>query len=268
VSDHENIVALAGDWHGDSAWANARLQSLGERAIKIVLHLGDFGIWPGPTGVRYLRTIEAVCARYELALFVTPGNHDDWGRLISMWEHPKHRSEDGLPRPLYLTDHVAVLPRGYRWTWGGRSFVSLGGAPSVDFESRSRGRDWWPEEQIARSDVDRTVAGGYADVMLTHDAPGPPWATPQIEAILSSNPMGWSAPALDYAAVGRALVTEAFLGVRPRFLAHGHYHCSDEASMRLPGADYETTVRSLGMQGQGGNIRLLDLGSLVDVATT
>jgi predicted phosphodiesterase len=37
-------AALAGDWHGDRAWANARLQSLGERGIDVVLHAGDFGV--------------------------------------------------------------------------------------------------------------------------------------------------------------------------------------------------------------------------------
>ena len=259
-----SVVAVAGDWHGDRAWANARLQSLGERGIDCVLHVGDFGIWPGTTGKQYLRMIEAVCDKYDIALLVVPGNHEDWGRLTTLWANPKRQAEDGSGLPLYLTDHVAVLPRGWRWQMGGRSFVALGGAPSVDLHSRDIGRDWWPQEQMTQEDVDRTVAGGYADVMVTHDAPGPPWATPPVEAILSSNPMGWPDRALDYARIGRERVTEAFLGVKPRLLVHGHYHCSGQATMRLPDTAYETNVWSLHMQGHGGNIRLLDLQTLTD----
>ena len=145
---------------------------------------------------------------------------------------------------------------------GGRSFVSLGGAPSVDLHTRVEGRDWWPQEQMTQVDVDHTIAGGYADVMVTHDAPGPPWATRPVETILATNPMGWPNHALEYARIGRERVTEAFLGVKPRLLVHGHYHCSGELTMRLPGTEYETTVWSLDMQGQAGNIRLLDLDTL------
>lgn len=263
------VVAFAGDWHGDRVWANARLQSLGERGVSVVMHVGDFGIWPGTSGKAYLRTVEAVCEKFGIALLVVPGNHEDWGRLTNLWENPKRRTADGLSLlPVSLSEHITVLPRGWRWEMGGRSFVALGGAPSVDLHSRTLGRDWWPEEQTTQADVDLTVAGGYADVMLTHDAPGPPWATPPVEEILSSNPMSWPDSALEYARVGRERVTEAFLGVRPRLLVHGHYHCSGQATMRLPGADYETTVWSLNMQGQGGNIRLVDLGTLSDVAVT
>lgn len=258
------VIALAGDWHGDRLWANARLQSLGERGITTVMHLGDFGIWPSGTGKQYLRSIDAVCAKYSIAMLVVPGNHEDWGRLTTLWENPKRRNENGAPLPLYLSDNIAVLPRGWRWEMDGRSFVALGGAPSVDLHTRDIGRDWWPQEQMTQDDVDRTVAGGYADVMLTHDAPGPPWTTPPVKAILASNPMGWPDTALEYARVGRERVTEAFLGVRPRLLAHGHYHCTGQAAMQLPGADYDTTVWSLDANGKGGNTRLLDLDTLND----
>lgn len=258
------VIALAGDWHGDRTWATARLQSLGARGIGIVLHAGDFGIWPGGAGKQFLRSLDAVCARHGIALLVIPGNHEDWGRLTTLWANPKRRSDDGSELPLYLADHIVALPRGWRWELDGRSFVALGGAPSVDLHSRVAGRDWWPQEQLTGQDVDRTVAGGYADIMVTHDAPGPPWATPPVEEILSSNPMGWPDSALEYARVGREMITGAFLGVKPRLLVHGHYHCSGQASMRLPGADYDTRVWSLDMQGRGGNVRLLDLDTLTD----
>ena len=257
-----SIVAVAGDWHGDGVWANARLRSLGEHGIELVIHVGDFGIWPGATGKRYLRSVDATCRAQGISLLVVPGNHEDWGRLDTLWANPKRRSPDGTPRPIYLTDHIAVLPRGWRWEISGRTFVALGGAPSLDRARRREGRDWWPQEQITPDDVASTVAGGYADVMVTHDAPGPPWCTPQVASILATNPMGWPDTALAYASIGRERVTDAFLGVKPRLVVHGHYHCSGETTVRLPGTDHVTTIWSLHAQGHGGNVRLLDLHTL------
>lgn len=262
TSLRRSVVAVAGDWHGDGVWANARLQSLGSRGIDIVVHVGDFGIWPGNTGKRYLRTVDAACGAHGISLLVVPGNHEDWGRLTTLWAGPKRRGPHGAALPLYLTDHIAILPRGWRWEMGGRTFVALGGAPSLDRAWRTEGRDWWPQEQIAPDDVARTVAGGYADVMVTHDAPGPPWCTPQVASILATNPMGWPDTSLAYASIGRERVTEAFLGVKPRLVVHGHYHCSGETTVRLPGTDHDTTIWSLHAQGHEGNVRLLDLHTL------
>lgn len=264
MNAEDSRVTFAGDWHGDAMWANARLQSLGEQRVQTVIHVGDFGIWPGSPGKRFLRQVDAVCKRYGIAMLVVPGNHEDWGRLTALWSNSKNQGAAGEPLPLTLTEHITVLPRGHRWRMGGRSFVALGGAPSVDFGDRVQGRDWWPEEQMSATDVARTVAVGYADVMVTHDSPGPPWCTPRVEAILASNPQGWPAAALDYARVGRERVTEAVLGVRPRLLVHGHFHVSDEVTVRLPGATHDTEIWSLGMNKGEGNVRTLDLDSLTD----
>ncbi|WP_141796510.1 hypothetical protein [Nocardioides sp. SLBN-35] len=84
-----------------------------------------------------------------------PGNHEDWGSLTRLWSDPQHTG-----RPLHLSKHIAMLPRGYRFELEGRTFVSLGGATSVDLEYRSRGQDWSPEEAITDDDVARVVGGG------------------------------------------------------------------------------------------------------------
>ncbi len=41
-------VVFAGDWHGNLLWATSRIQSIGSSGVKTILHVGDFGIWPGP----------------------------------------------------------------------------------------------------------------------------------------------------------------------------------------------------------------------------
>ena len=258
------VVALAGDWHGNRAFATGRIAALGARGISTLLHLGDFGIWPGPTGKRYLLAVEGACAKSAVHILVTPGNHEDWGRLTHLWSLPNRRDSEGAMLPLRLTEHITVLPRGYRFEMEGVSFVSLGGAPSLDFDERTAGRDWWPEEQIAEADVERTVSGGYADLMLAHDAPDAPYQVDAVAAQIRYNPQGWPQRALDYAAIGRRRMHDAFLGVAPRLFVHGHYHLAGEGAWTLPGRDYETRIWSLGSDGMATNVRLLDLATLDD----
>ncbi len=211
-----STVALAGDWHGNAAWARARIADVAARGVTLILHLGDFGIWPGPSGKQYLLEIEKTCAEHGVGIWITPGNHEDWGRLTLLWSHPKHAG-----KPLHLTENIAVLPRGYRFTLEGRHFVSLGGAPSVDLEHRSVGKAWWAEEMITPEDVAAVVEGGVRRVMLAHDAPLSPYEVDRVAFIRTHNEWGWPERALAYARVGAERMHEAFLGVAPRLFTHG-----------------------------------------------
>lgn len=254
-----SVVALAGDWHGNTLWARARIHDVADRGVALMLHLGDFGIWPGPSGKNYLRSLEAVCAERGVGIWITPGNHEDWGRLATLWANPKRSS-----RPLHLTEHIAVLPRGYRFELEGRRFVSLGGAPSVDLADRRRDIDWWAEEAITSEDVAEVVNGGTADVMLAHDAPLAPYEVARVAYIRNHNEGGWPDRALAYARAGAERIHEAFLAVAPRLFVHGHYHVSGEATFKLPGQAHETRIWSLNCDGVSGNLRYLDLAHLAD----
>lgn len=262
-------VAIAGDWHGNTNWATGRLTSLAAQhpGVDTLLHLGDFGIWPGDSGAKYLSAVEKVAARAQVRILVTLGNHEAWGRLDALWAEPENYDEDGNRLPLALTKHIRVLPRGHRFELGGRSFVSLGGAPSVDFDLRVEGQSWWPEEAITPDDVAVTVAGGYADIMLAHDSPERPWMTSKVEHICHGEPdpdeiaFSWSDRALAYAAVGRERMTEAFLGVSPRIFFHGHYHVRSSDWVTLPNGR-ECLIQALAADGAKGNVVLLDLDTL------
>lgn len=259
------VIAFAGDWHGNIPWARKKILEVAENGVRTLHHAGDFGIWPGPSGKRFLSLVESQCAHHGVQLTVTPGNHEDWARLDQIWaNNPKRRDAAGNLLPIPLTDHLTVLPRGWRWEEEGRSFVSLGGAPSVDFEDRVEGGDWWPSEAITQADVERCIAGGNADVMITHDAPDTPYQVPAVASICAYNPLGFSQTALAYAAAGRELMNAAYLGVAPKLLVHGHYHVADESAWTLPGRTYESRIWSLAADRQAGNIRYLDLETLTD----
>jgi hypothetical protein len=245
------VVAFAGDWHGNTMWAGARMQSLGEEGIKLVLHVGDFGIWPGPSGKRYLDVMNKIAEKYDMTIMVTPGNHEDWARLDSL--KPKDRG-DGWGAVQWLTDRIGVFPRAHRFeievadsdgnaTGVKRSFVSLGGAPSIDYEMRQVGKSWWPTEAITGDDVEKTVAGGHADIMIAHDSPDEPYCVPAVGRILAS-PSGWSYNGLAYAAVGRRRMHAAYMGVEPKVFVHGHFH--------VPGVAL-VEHRGLTMNDEGGN---------------
>lgn len=248
----ETVVGLAGDWEANAAWARHALGRFAEHGVTCVFHLGDLTGGPGPHSRQFVSELEGACRHHGITIYLTPGNHEDHPRLSDL-----PADDTGLA---WLTGDVAVLPRGHRWTMAGKTFVSLGGAPSVDYPRRIAGKTWFPYEALTDDDVARVAAGGPGDVMLTHDAPAP--ATPAVERIVDGDHGStWTRKGLDYAAAGRTQVTRAFQAVRPRLLAHGHYHVRDDALLQPEGWDHACRTLSLNRHGQVGNLALLDLAT-------
>src|SRR5262245_22342917 len=81
-------VLVAGDWHGNREWAINVLmrvpQLLAGEQRRLVLQLGDFGIWPGAEGRRYLGSVTAVLDRVDAELWFIDGNHEDFSELARM----------------------------------------------------------------------------------------------------------------------------------------------------------------------------------------
>ncbi len=241
-------VGLAGDWHGNTRWALKKLERFHRDGIRTILHLGDFGLWPTQGGAKFLRRIDEACSEYDQTIFVTDGNHEDHARLASIEPYAGKR---------WVSDRVAFFERGHRWRWQNQTFVSLGGAASVDFEDRAEGRSWWREEVASQADVDRAVRGGRADVLLTHDAPAP--GTPVVEQIIRTNPLGFSKRALEYAAESRVRVTETFHALQPALNIHGHMHYGERRKRHVEGFPHLTETIALSCDNDEGNIAILDV---------
>lgn len=210
-------IGLLGDVHGDAPWTVYALQRLSQLGVTEVIQLGDFGF--GLAEPRFIRSVEAALKTYRIHMIIVAGNHDDWDFLNNL-----SFGEGGF-QP--ITDNIVVAPRALRWKMGGRSFVALGGAPSVDRTYRQRlerdrapRRFWWPGEQMTEADVDNTIAGGHADIMVAHDAPH----VHDIDRRIAGNPHGFDQRDIDYAEVGRKLMDRAVAGVKPEIFLHGHYH--------------------------------------------
>jgi hypothetical protein len=247
----ETRVAVAGDWHANTMWIQSIIPALRRAApdVQTILHVGDFGILPERRGKGVLATVDYWCRAASIErVLVTPGNHEDWGRLSQRFD-----SQPG--EPIRLSETVWVLPRGFRFVLSGRSFMSFGGAASLDVAYRRAGRTWWPAEMPADEDVAAAGRGGPVEVLLTHEAID--GGTDRVEAVIRSNPMGWDTDALRYSAESRARVTTVWNAVRPDVLAHGHMHLAD--AIELPTGQ---RIYSLGSDRQRKNVALLQLGDL------
>jgi len=247
----EKQVVVAGDWHGNFSWVEKALPAIIHEApyMKTILHVGDFGLWRGARAAQYLDTIDRLCVDGGLErILVTPGNHEDWSLLDQAFA--KQPGE-----PVQFSDTVWMMPRGFRFSLSGRTFMSFGGAASIDYAQRTKGHDWFPTEIPTDEDEATAIAGGSVDVLITHESVYR--GTAAADRALRSNPLGWSPEELAYSSVSRELVTRLWKATGPRVLLHGHMHTPDEIEF----ADGSQVI-SLGRDEQRHNLGILDLQEL------
>ena len=202
-------VLLAGDWHGNAAWAEACTVAAAEAACPVVLQLGDFGLWPGRADA-YLDHVDAAAQRAGVAVVWIDGNHEDHDAL-DRW-----RDRAGPGGLVAMRPSVTWAPRGARWSWGAAAFGALGGAVSIDRFLRRPGVNWWPQEAVTPADVER-LGDDPLDVLVTHAAPA---------AVAFPVPPRLRLPPaiVADARAGRALLDDAVRRTRPRLVVHGHHH--------------------------------------------
>ncbi len=231
-------VAVAGDWHGNTRWAimiiEKAAKELEGESNKILLHAGDFGIWPGGAGKRYLETVDQALRHHDMTIWFVDGNHEDFGQLQEAWEiHARRCKAAGNDPALFsipLRIHPSIrsdpgvifhLPRGYRWKWHGRTWLALGGAVSVDRAIRvQKGWGWWPEEAITPEQAAAVMAAGPADVMLTHDVPS------DVPVTFGRPSSLWTDGDLARSQVHREQLQGVVDKVGPSWIIHGHIHQS------------------------------------------
>lgn len=221
--DAPQLVAVAGDWHGNLGFALRQIGRACDAGAGVIVQCGDFGYWRGdPRTRKYLFRLERELAESRLRLFWVDGNHEDHDRLAKQAIDPR----TGL-RP--ISDHIAHLPRGHRWTWGGHVWLALGGAVSMDQQWRTAGVDWWPGESLTPLDVRAAIAGGPVDVMVCHDAPAGP-------VIPDSREVEPPAGLVEQARLHREAIRSVVDATRPAAVFHGHWHVRHTALIDLPPA--------------------------------
>jgi hypothetical protein len=246
-----DTVLLFGDSHSNTGYVYDMLARASARGITRVIGLGDFGIWPGPSGAKFRSKIDRRSAQLGITLYGISGNHDD-ATQIARFEAKNPRDEDGM---VVLGTGLRWISRGHRWQWSGATFGSLGGAFSIDWEHRTPGEDWWPDaEEVQKADVEK-LGTDRLDVLLCHDAPA--GATPN--AWLD----GW--PKNDeQSRVSQHRLRSAVEATRPNLVLHGHWHLRHSSMLRLNSAEHAVRVEGLAsdQEHDGGSWGVLDLGDL------
>lgn len=218
LEDATKILFL-GDSHGDYSFVEKALHTAHNLSADVIIQLGDFGIWPGQSGAAFRTLVSEYSWKYDIPVFFIDGNHEDFDWLLA-----QPLDEDGL-RP--ILPGLVHIPRGFRWTSSvsGETFLALGGATSVDADRRTLGKSFWLQESITDEDVEKTVSGGQADIMLTHDCPVGT-SIPGIEHRKYVSYFDHSE--LERAWDHREKLREAVDVIKPKRLFHGHFHVKYE----------------------------------------
>lgn len=243
-------ILVAGDWHGNGAWGYSVVRRLPrllrEETPRLILHCGDFGIWPGPRGKQYLDKLDRQLKHAGAVLWFVDGNHEDFTQLSAL------PSVDGKG---WVRDRIWHLPRGHRWTWHGRTWVAVGGGVSLDRAARTEGVDWWPEEEITDEQETALRSSGTADVMVSHDRPS------SVIHTFPGRPSWWAQADVDRSERHEARLQRITDAIQPAHLIHGHLHRSYARTVAMSHGDVQVT----GLDCDGapsGNWAVLDVKTM------
>lgn len=255
--DGPAIIAISSDWHGNTFWGLDMIRIAHANGATVMVHLGDFGLWRNsPSTIAYISKLNKLLVELGMWLLFVDGNHEDHERLDAMPIDPV----TGMRK---VTNRIWHLPRGFRWRWHDKVWMSLGGAHSVERAGLTPMVSWWAREFLSEREVyyamrpneyaDR-IADNIVDVMVCHDAP----TLAKIPKL--SLPAIWPLKELELSAQHRALIQMVVDEVKPAILWHGHYHERYDDVIELDDGR-RVIVRGLSEDGtwSKGNLMILDL---------
>ena len=248
-------IMLTGDSHGNTRQMEYWIARAAERKISHMIVLGDFGLWPGYEGVRYLDDINRAATEANLKVMAVLGNHDAYNVFEAYKQFaPTHHGF------FYLRDNL-MATKVANFRLGGQTFRVAGGAVSVDrdwrqhhekgipymdafgqrIEPKAKGEQtlWWPQEQLTDSEIEYVKSFGEADILLTHDA---------------SNYTPWKRrlKADDESTRHRYKIDDIIRAVKPKMHFHGHFHEKYDWVNTLHtdafGADPVVSVQTYGLE--------------------
>lgn len=232
-------LLFLGDTHGNTSWVDNVIATAANHDIDWIVQLGDFGYWEHKrSGVEYLFCVQAALEEHDQHMVFIDGNHENHPVLRRNYgpEAEKHRvhPDYGFWR---VRDRLWHAPRAHRWKFDAVQFMSMGGAYSIDKNTRKVGTSWWWEELTTDEEIDQGIAGGLVDVLLTHDCPAGVQGAIWEQGGLDRQKDRWPESLQNRERLKR-LVTQ----VRPYALVHGHYHHRNTEMYRFAYGDDEGHV--------------------------
>jgi len=213
------LVLFVGDSHGNIPYMLKAVEVGIDAGADLVVQVGDFGFWPKSD---FAVRVDKMFKKAELPLGVVRGNHDEPEQAFSSrWQ--TNIFEPGL----------SVIRDGSVLDFNGTKVGFMGGAVSVDQESRFTGLSWWPNEVPSKEDFDYAIENGPVEVWVTHDSV-------EVPPVMNAYSFG---PRIDtQLSIQRNQMRRVFHALKPRLHIHGHWHCRYTAETdygRVIGLDFE-----------------------------
>jgi hypothetical protein len=150
-------MILLGDIHGD--W-NYLQKIVNSNSNKSIICLGDFGYWPNTE-------IWPPNITSTTPIYFIDGNHENFWAMkdndLLLWEEPKK-----------VRGNIYYLSRGLTFKLEDKNILCCGGGESIDRLYRTIGQNWFPEESISYTDVQKCIEkikDEEIDLVITHAAP-------------------------------------------------------------------------------------------------
>lgn len=214
-------AAVMGDFHGHIHHFRAVTRTLKRAGIDLLLGVGDVGFdFPGAFRGKTEKRMRLLLEENGVEFVWAIGNHDNHDAAMELRPNP-----DGTRR---VSDRNCLLPNGTVLERDGIRVGALGGAYSVDQKHRTKGRDWWPQEEPTVEEAEKLIAaatqGPRLDILLTHDVPMGVTGLKGLPGLPSET--------VERANRTRILLQETAAQIRPKVLFAGHWHqrlCSELA---------------------------------------
>lgn len=247
-------LLLVGDVHGDVRQLARALDYGKANGVDTAVQLGDFGIWPGNSGMWFLKDVNKLLEELEMTLFFVPGNHDDYTQINAKPVDDETGLQLWGPR-------LFGMPRGWRTEWSGLKIAALGGAHSVDRQWRLKNCPelHWEAEHVTEEEAELFRSGGPVDVIFMHDSPA---GAPNTIVDSGDGAKFFPQEELYLAALHRQLLATAVNPTSPVFIAHGHYHKWMFGTYLPEGATRTCDVLGL---SEGGDTRLSAYTYILDL---
>lgn len=233
-------VMVCGDWHGNGQWAIKKVNEAARLGLDHIVQVGDFGLWDHyENGVKYLDMLNEACRRTGVKVYWLDGNHENHDRLDwYVQNNPKNYTGH-----VYIRSHIFYSPRGNTWKWEGKTFMTVGGAVSIDRQRRTPGLSWWVQEKLSVKDVMGITT--QADYLFTHDCP-----TNAPFRGLFDDPESH---------MHRQIMNDVGRTVQPKVWIHGHMH--DKYVYEFQHQKGYSKVFGLEMDGEAFNSVVLNIAT-------
>lgn len=163
-------IFVTGDTHGHIDINKLNVKNFPEQKDMTkddyLIICGDFGlVWNNSEQEKHLRKI---LNNRNFTTLVVDGNHENFDMLNNLKEKEWNGGKVGI-----IEDNILHLKRGNIYDLQGFKVFAMGGATSIDKQSRQEGLTWWKEEEPSFEEINFALDNlkkhnNKVDLIVTH----------------------------------------------------------------------------------------------------